>query len=1044
MPARRNKKRKGRNFSVDSRTLDTLTLDDSAFVVPLPSCEENPTHLMSSPFSVTSSSGGNNQAGSFIQVPIRFALPYSYNMQQQPLQQRQDFYHHASMLPPGKNDLEVLENLKTMIKEGQHEIFRAHPKPAVLASLYLGPRTGLSQVPPHPKQIVGEHRTPHLNQPGHDDSPDSNNLSSDIPRRASPDSHSQCLDNNNNETPSPISAGPKQHDASSVLGNSDSSSTVDIKPASGQPEVDSPRNVAGTSSGPVNSTDDDVNNNDGPPSVTEREGEYNAKHPRDTSPSKSACDAKDNSRLPRDNSWSRSDTPSDNRSARHGDRLAYPPPRSTFDSRGNGNDSRILPGNRAPFDRDRDRELDRDRGRDWERDRERPRDRRPEFFGRSYGRSHAPRPPPELRHYEPDYSSDYVPRRHDSRDMDPDRRGGHRNGSHDDLRRAPLDDRRFPTDERPSRALLTSSPDHHNRGRSLDNRPIALSGTDSVTQDRPIRLPMVSDNTVPVTRPGPDERSRLLTGEDRGPRVPPPTEQRSTRPPVPLEERISQSVPSLQDRLSQPVLKRVDNPTGRHPSLEERLSLAPLPAAMTSSVAAPPTAVTDRTLPDDRGGRSGTIDTPRTTDRSADTRSATNGMFSRPSTPPLSRKSSYVPPARAPSVARDDHRVPPPSSKDAIPPVGRSDVRDFHASRDLSRERPAPPYRPDVNRSFGDNRDRAIMDVDAPVRLPDTRGPLLRRFSPPPPPPGDRARAYYAPRSPPRDTFDAGDRRYAPADRDAFDRRRDWYVPPATGTGTDDDKRPMWRYDRPPIDRDQKDRFDHWDEREDERERERRRERERDRDRRFPSPPQPRSLSSRLTDPYPPAGADHRTYPPATSARDYERYRYIGGDTSPPLSRVRARSPSPPRRAGVDDRPPMKRLRGDIPPSYTSGVGGTGSETGVPYLSSTTYPPTRRTSSVAGEYGARSAVGTPPPSSGATSSLYDSRGPPPFSGGSVTGDREFGYGNAYGSAYEREVRRTPPPSSRMPPPYGRGTYVRGNDPREDRRYIPHPRPPRAT
>lgn len=1000
---------------------------------------------MSSPFSVTSSSSGGNNQGSFLQVPIRLTLPYSYSMT--PIhQQRQDFYHHTSMAPPGKNDLEVLENLKTMIKEGQHEIFRAYPKPAALASLYLGPRTGLSHVPPHPEQIVGQHRTPHLNQPDHDDSPDSNNLSSDIPGRTSPDSHSLCLNNNNHETPSPISARPKQHDTSSVLGNSDSSSTVDIKPASGQPEPDSPRNVGGASCGPVNNNDDEANNNDSRPSVTEREGEYNAEHPRGTSPSKSACDTNDNSRLPRDSSWSRSDTSPDNRTARPGDRLAYPPTRSTIDGRGNGNNSRIPSGSRVPFDRDRDRELDRARGRDWERDRERPKDRRPEFFGRSYGRSHAPRPPPELRHYEPNYTctSDYLPRRHDSRDMDPERRGGYRNGSHDDHRRVPLDDRRFPTDERPSRALLTSSPDHHERGRSLDNRPTAPSGTDSVTGDRPIRLPMVSDNTVPITRPGPDERSRLPTGEDRGSRVPPPTEQRPTRPPVPLEERISQSVPSLQDRLSQPVLARVDNPAGRHPSLEERLSLAPLPAVIASSVTAPPTTTIDRTLLDDRGGRSGTMDAPRTTvlnDRATNTRSATNGIFSRPSTPPLSRKSSYVPPARATSVTRDDHREPPPTSKDAIPPVGRSDVRDFRASRDLSRERPAPPYRPDVNRTFGDNRDRAIMDINAPIRFPDTRGPLPRRFSPPPP--GDRARAYYPPRSPPRDTFDAGDRRYAPADRDAFDRRRDWYVPPATGASTDDDKRPMWRYDRPPIDRDQKDRFDHWDEREDERERERRRERERERDRRFPSPPQPRSLSSRLTDPYPPAGADHRTYPSATSARDYERYRYIGGDISPPTSRVRARSPSPPRRPGIDDRPPMKRLRDDIPPSYAGNAGGTGGETGVPYLSSTTYPPTRRTS-VAGEWGARSAVGTPPPSSGATSGFYDSRGPPPFSGGSVTGDREFGNGSAYGSAYEREVRRTPPPSSRMPPPYGRGAYVRGNDPRDDRRYIPPPRPPRAT
>lgn len=1034
MPARRNKRRKGRH-SVDSRQHPAGT-----------SCEENPTQcLMSSPFSVTSSPGGNNNA-----VPPRFAVPYSYNMAPVHHQQRQSFYHHTSMLPPGKNDLEALESLKTMIKDGQHEFYRAYPQPAALASLYLGPPTGLSQAPPHPEQMPGEYRTPHLSWPGHDDSSDNNNLSSDVPGKTSAETHSECLNDNNNETPSPISAGPKQHEATSVSGNGDSSSTVDIKPTAAQSEEDGPHDVGDASGGPASSTDD--GKNDGLPSVIEREGEYSAERPRDTSPSKSACDTNDDSKLPRENSWSRPDASPDDRRTRQDDRQAYPPTRSAFEPRGSGNDSRIPSGNKVPFDRDRDREHDHDRGRDWERDRERPRDRRPDFHFRSYGRSHAPRPPPELRHYEPNYSSDYLPRRYDSRDMDLDRRGGHRNGSYDD-RKPPLDDRRFSTDERPSRAFLPCSPDHRNRGRSLDDRPITPPGTGNVTEDRPIRLPIASDDTVPAPRPGLDDRSRLPTGEDRGSRVPPPPEQRPTRPPVPLEERISQSVPSLQDRLSQPVLARVDNLTGRQPSLEERLSLAPLPTATASSVTAPATVATERSISDDRGGRSGTIDTSRTTmlnDRPTDTRSAANGMFSRPATPPVSRTTSYVPPARATSVARDDHRMLPPTSKDSIPPVDRSNVRDFRASRDLSRERPAPPYRSDVERSFGDNRDRTIIDVDAPIRFPDTRGPPLRRLTPPPPRPSDRARAYYPPRSPSRDTFDAGERRYAPADRDAFDRRRDWYAPPSTGAGTDDEKRPMWRYDRAPADRDHRDRIDHWDEREDEREREkewerRRRERERERDRGFPSPPQPRSLSSRLTDPYPPAGVDHRTYPPTASARDYERFRYMSGDTSPPLSRVRARSPSPPRRAGVgDDRPPMKRLRDDMPP-YASGVGGAGGEAGVPYASSTTYPSSRRPSGT-GDYGARSAVDTPPPSSSATGIFYDSRGPPPFSSSSVTGDREYGNGSVYGSTYEREVRRTPPPSSRIPPPHGRGAYMpRGNDPRDDRRYIPPPpRPPRAT
>ncbi|KAJ3507669.1 hypothetical protein NMY22_g16857 [Coprinellus aureogranulatus] len=42
------------------------------------------------------------------------------------------------VLPPGKNDLEILENLKQIIKNGQHEFYRAIPQPEALASLYLG------------------------------------------------------------------------------------------------------------------------------------------------------------------------------------------------------------------------------------------------------------------------------------------------------------------------------------------------------------------------------------------------------------------------------------------------------------------------------------------------------------------------------------------------------------------------------------------------------------------------------------------------------------------------------------------------------------------------------------------------------------------------------------------------------------------------------------------------------------------------------------------------------------------------------------------
>ncbi|OAX34232.1 hypothetical protein K503DRAFT_774778 [Rhizopogon vinicolor AM-OR11-026] len=101
---------------------------------------------MSSPFSVPSSTvnNPNNSTNNVpFQIPPNFGMSYNYmatmhgpNTQQQQQQQHQQFF---PMLPPGKNDLEVLENLKTIIKEGQHEFYRAIPQPAALASLYLGP-----------------------------------------------------------------------------------------------------------------------------------------------------------------------------------------------------------------------------------------------------------------------------------------------------------------------------------------------------------------------------------------------------------------------------------------------------------------------------------------------------------------------------------------------------------------------------------------------------------------------------------------------------------------------------------------------------------------------------------------------------------------------------------------------------------------------------------------------------------------------------------------------------------------------------------------
>ena len=65
---------------------------------------------------------------------------------------QQDQFFPDPSLPRGQGDLEALERLKEFIKGNQHEIFRATPRPAALASLYRGALPS-SSVLPHPEQI---------------------------------------------------------------------------------------------------------------------------------------------------------------------------------------------------------------------------------------------------------------------------------------------------------------------------------------------------------------------------------------------------------------------------------------------------------------------------------------------------------------------------------------------------------------------------------------------------------------------------------------------------------------------------------------------------------------------------------------------------------------------------------------------------------------------------------------------------------------------------------------------------------------------------
>jgi hypothetical protein len=160
MSTRQNKKRKGRNnVNNRERTVTTLTEDpNTPYLIPTPSEEPAGANLMSSPFSVASSSGANPNPSGF---PIPGNFGFGFNSYIGPMhgnvhhpQQGQQFYPQSPqpLMPPGQNDLEVLEKLKDMIKNGQHEFYRAVPQPAALASIYLGP-ANQSQVPHHPEQV---------------------------------------------------------------------------------------------------------------------------------------------------------------------------------------------------------------------------------------------------------------------------------------------------------------------------------------------------------------------------------------------------------------------------------------------------------------------------------------------------------------------------------------------------------------------------------------------------------------------------------------------------------------------------------------------------------------------------------------------------------------------------------------------------------------------------------------------------------------------------------------------------------------------------
>ena len=173
-----NKKRKARNVINRERTVTTLTEGpESAFLIPTPT-EEPPAVLMSGPFPLPSPVSSNMQTA-FQMGPGDYGFgynpPYIGAMgppnypPQHPVPPQ--FFHGPQ--PPsepltGDGDLEILEDLKQKIKNGQHEIFKAVPNPTFLANLYMGPRKPplVSQVPPHPEQVpdTSDRNSPDVSQ----------------------------------------------------------------------------------------------------------------------------------------------------------------------------------------------------------------------------------------------------------------------------------------------------------------------------------------------------------------------------------------------------------------------------------------------------------------------------------------------------------------------------------------------------------------------------------------------------------------------------------------------------------------------------------------------------------------------------------------------------------------------------------------------------------------------------------------------------------------------------------------------------------------
>ncbi|KAI0266939.1 hypothetical protein BC834DRAFT_86653 [Gloeopeniophorella convolvens] len=911
MSTRQNKKRKGklnreRTVTTLIDTQDKLTsqkLQQSPFVI----VDSNLPQAVVSPSAFSAVSPSNsvcNPGPTTPSAPLPMSSSYTtfgygtFSSTQQPR-------HSKPSLPPGQSDLETLERLKETIKNNQHEIFRATPRPAALASLYQGsfyslsPSTPVSSVPPHPEQVPNppsENLTPTYSGSSLGTISTSGSAS-DIQRaEASADlSGASAGDLGRGSNVLPPRGGPSNL-ILSVPSRDQNGSSPNGYPTKLSHTAEPFRPNHRIQSQPASSpAEDPPDIHRGAGNVTPKPDAGSSLQPAVDSPFVSRDFAHPEGADDDQPAQPQLQSPETRHPTTGHDRTPYPHVLSM-------DRNQPPPHEARPFDRDRDWERDRGRGRDrrWSLSEQRRSnyDRRPPDNDR--------RPPTEDRRpvaYDR-RSNDYGRRPPSFDDKYPPTFGDRR--STDDRRPPPLDERRpLPGEERrPS--------DYGRRASSREDRSDTASA-----QDRPrephlenakrVGLPPDLKTPVPTplpialgasaassTRPDPladrvtidgrcstpagISRPVLMTGSDQ---LPP------SRSAIPLEERIS-SAPSLHERISgaPPLVPRLE-PARPGPSLQERLSKPVENIGITSASA----------MNASRSTENPPYPRPSDSSRPADSRLALNGDRNRFSLP-LDDRTRTAPAnyTRPPSV---EPRGLLPQPLQPPPPLTStpSTVTTTHPplrSRDPSRERTSPNFRPYFRSEFSrPSEDERRLDAHS---LPQNEN--FRRYD-------DRGRW-----SPQSHNERRGYREYYDRDRvhwDGKDRDRD-RPPPPTNWDRDRDRYPDPSYTG--SDR----RFE---------------DRDRDRERWYPSYEDP---PRRLVDTFSPRGRprspslsrEHGELRPptkrprddaymtsATAAADYYLPPGVPSSKAPQPSLPMPRAASPPRY----DRPPLE-------PTYGGTYGG--------------------------------------------------------------------------------------------------------------------------